>query len=104
GAILGIFARAQGQVPVVRSPRRRGPIDGEPVRLRDPRPWIDVAGVEPAASEIEWQPFPLNRPCASADARSRLDYDEADARLQKPPARRNTGGAGTDDDNVNFIP
>ena len=58
--------------------------------------------MQPAAAEIERQPFPLDGPCSPADPRARFKHVEVRSRLREPPPRGDAGRTRADDDDIDF--
>ena len=64
-----LLARREAKMPMLDAPFGRPPIDGEAGLLRDSRPGVAIARVQPAAAEIERMAGNLISPCAPPPSR-----------------------------------
>ncbi len=93
------LARREAEMPVLDAPSGRLPIDNQAGLLRDPRPRIAIARVQPAATEIEPMAGNLVSPCASPEAARRLQQERrTPARRQLPRSADPRGPAADDHD------
>ena len=84
--------------PCSPSPRRRGFVDCAALRDGDRVPGIAVGRVQPAAAEIERAGCTsAGGPGTAAEPRPRFHNQAVDARVDEPPACRDSGRAAADD-------
>ena len=86
------------------APRLRGYVDCAALRDGDRVPGIAVGRVQPAAAEIERAGCTgAGGPGTAAEPRPRFHNQAVDARVEEPPACRNSGRATADDHRFGII-
>ena len=94
---------AEPEVEALSAPGGKRPVDCEPGLGRDPGPGIAIGRMQPAAPEIEWKRRVSNRIGPAADPASSFKDGERDPRRCKPRGGADSGGARTDDDDLEIV-